>query len=601
MPKKWRVAEPVPALDATAYPDINPVIFRLLASRGIAPELMSAFLAPDYVEQLHDPFLFKDMRGVAELIMKHIRAGNGITVYGDYDADGVTSTAVVVKTLQFIAGETGSTSVIDAYIPDRIAEGYGMNLRAMETLATNGTKLVITVDTGIRNAAAVAHAQALGLEVIVTDHHEAPEDGTVPPCLLINPKVPGETYPFLGLAGCGVAFKTCQALLQTAAGSEAETQKKYGNFEKWLLDLVAIGTIADLMPLVDENRVLVAYGLVVLNKTKRLGLRKLIDVAQSNVDRNGNGRIIDTWQVGFQIAPRLNAAGRLGHANNAYKLLVTEDEFEAMTIAKQLNETNIERQAITQEIFDYVERQAVTGQEKILSAVWPGIRADEGSDPWPAGVMGLVAGKLTEAHYRPAVAITVKRTVTAAGEQAEEIVGSGRSIPEFDITALLEECKEHLTHYGGHKQACGFTVRAGHLDAFLAQAQTIAERGLKDTELVPTLEVDMAIDLNDITEELYLALEALKPCGVHNPQPKFASYDLPVVDLRTMGGDGQHVKIKVQAPNKITYDCVAFNVRDAWKGIAVGDRLDIVYYIDINEWNGRRELQLKIVDLKKSE
>lgn len=594
--KKWVVAPHTPQPKADAQPGMNPVVFHLLASRGIAPQAMSDFLAPDYAEHVHDPFLFSPMRTAVDVIVKHIRAGNAITVYGDYDADGVTSTAVMVETLRFVTKQLASASVVDVYIPDRITEGYGMNAAAMEAIAAAGTQLVITVDTGIRNAEVVAHAQSAGLEVVITDHHEPPVDGSLPPCTIINPKVDGQNYPFTELAGCGVAFKVAQALARTVAqaGGDAFVCE---SFEKWLLDLVAIGTVADLMPLVDENRVLVTYGLVVLNKTKRRGLQKLMELSQSNIDRSGQPRTVDAWQIGFQLAPRLNAAGRLGHANSAYELLMAEDAVTASRLARELDATNRERQAVTQEIFAYVDKQSRSHDDMLLGALWPGLHDGEAGEPWPAGVMGLVAGKLTEAHYKPAVAITAKHN----GDGKQEIVGSGRSIPEFNITAMLEECKEHLSHYGGHKQACGFTIKEGQLEVFMQQARAIAERELHDAALVPILPVDMEIALRDVNEELYQALEKMKPYGAGNIQPKFVSRRLPVVDIRSMGSDGQHLKVKVQAENKIPYDCIAFNVADEWKALVVGDSIDIVYYVDINEWNGRRELQLKVIDLKKSE
>jgi len=412
-------------------------------------------------------------------------------------------------------------------------------------------------------------------------------------------------------------------------------------FLKWLLDLVAIGTIADLVPLIDENRVLVKYGLVVLNKTSRLGLKKLIAVARSGVDKNGNNREIDSWQVGFQLAPRLNAAGRLNHANNAYELLVTEDAAEADKIAQQLNATNQERQRLTEEIFQYADTQ-VNQEDKILFAVDPNLTPalpagrpnpspyeGEGRNaPWPAGVMGLVAGKLTEKYYRPALAIT---------DKGGEIVGSGRSISEFDVTAMLEECAEWLANFGGHKQACGFTLKpspppamlpasncvavgglqagqpspslAGrqakgrggnksNLEKFLAKAKKIAAEKLADVELTPTLDVDWKINFSDVNEDLYEALQKLRPFGVGNPQPKFLTANLSVVNALNMGADGRHLKLKLQAENKVLLDAVAFSAGEEWKKIKVGDKIDLVYYVDRNEWNGRREMQLKIVDLK---
>ena len=661
--RKWNLlAKKITDNKILDLPEINPVVLQLLASRGLSAEQIKKFLEPSYAEELRDPFLFKQMRDAVELIFKHLQAGNKIVVYGDYDADGVCSTAIMHETLFFLAtlGKTEPAAKIDIYIPDRASEGYGLKKSALKNLAKAGAKLIITVDNATRNVDEVAYAKTLGLDIIITDHHEP--GPKLPDCLIINPKLDYEKYPFSGLAGCGVAFKVAEGLISSATHvfSSKNINSKGDIFLKWLLDLVAIGTIADLVPLIDENRVLVKYGLVVLNKTSRLGLKKLIAVARSGVDKNGNNREIDSWQVGFQLAPRLNAAGRLNHANNAYELLVTEDAAEADKIAQQLNATNQERQRLTEEIFQYADTQ-VNQEDKILFAVWPGLqcrceefsgtagrrsnpvfsaliaglpRASAGAEPlamtnnpWPAGVMGLVAGKLTEKYYRPALAIT---------DKGGEIVGSGRSISEFDVTAMLEECAEWLANFGGHKQACGFTLKpspppamlpasncvavgglqagqpspslAGrkakgrggnksNLEKFLAKAKKIAAEKLADAELVPTLDVDWKINFSDVNEDLYEALQKLRPFGVGNPQPKFLTANLSVVNALNMGADGRHLKLKLQAENKVLLDAVAFSAGEEWKKIKVGDKIDLVYYVDRNEWNGRREMQLKIVDM----
>ena len=675
--RKWNLlAKKITDNKILDLPEINPVVLQLLANRGLNAEQIKKFLEPSYAAELHDPFLFKQMRDAVELIFKHLQAGNKIVVYGDYDADGVCSTAIMHETLFFLAtlGKTEPAAKIDIYIPDRASEGYGLKKSALKNLAKAGAKLIITVDNATRNVDEVAYAKTLGLDIIITDHHEP--GPKLPDCLIINPKLDYEKYPFSGLAGCGVAFKVAQALLTSpptpllkegegnhssrtmppspyqgegrpACNPPTATQLLAGSdtgrgevFIKWLLDLVAIGTIADLVPLIDENRVLVKYGLVVLNKTSRLGLKKLIAVARSGVDKNGNNREIDSWQVGFQLAPRLNAAGRLNHANNAYELLVTEDAAEADKIAQQLNATNQERQRLTEEIFQYADTQ-VNQEDKILFAVDPNLTPalpagrpnpspyeGEGRNaPWPAGVMGLVAGKLTEKYYRPALAIT---------DKGGEIVGSGRSISEFDVTAMLEECAEWLANFGGHKQACGFTLKpspppamlpasncvavgglqagqpspslAGrqakgrggnksNLEKFLAKAKKIAAEKLADVELTPTLDVDWKINFSDVNEDLYEALQKLRPFGVGNPQPKFLTANLSVVNALNMGADGRHLKLKLQAENKVLLDAVAFSASEEWKKIKVGDKIDLVYYVDRNEWNGRREMQLKIVDM----
>jgi len=607
--RKWHVAENSVSDDLIKNNlNKNSVIFQLLGAKGFSASQIDNFLQAEYQANLHDPFLFKDMLPASELILKHLQAGNKITVYGDYDADGVTSTAVMFKTLDFLINNAAAENKPDIYIPHRETEGYGLNVNAVELIAKGGTKLIITVDGGIRSITEVEKAKELGMDVIVTDHHEPGEK--LPNCLIINPKVDKDNYPFSGLAGVGVAFKVAQALFAVVSQNKKDyqnsTTEKFEFFEKWLLDLVAIGTIADLVPLVDENRVLVKYGLLILNKTRRVGIQKLIEVSQSAVDKKGNTRELDTWQVGFQLAPRLNAAGRLGHASNAYQLLVTTDETEAIKIAEELNATNQERQNLTEDIFRLADK-SITKEAKIIFAVCPCIRegregleiSQQKSDilaehVWPAGVMGLVAGKLTEKYYLPALAITRKESSPGVFE----IVGSARSIAEFNITAMLEKCSEFLKNYGGHKQAAGFTVKDGELEKFLALANKIAGDELKNVLLAPTLEIDLKINFGEISEELYNTLNKLRPFGVQNPQPKFLTENLQVVNANTMGNTSQHLKLKLLKDGKM-FDAVAFGASDEWKKITAGDFIDLVYYIDINEWNGRREVQLKAVDLKK--
>ncbi len=608
MQKKWEIQNGKIGNDIIKQnPDINPVILEILAKRGFSGERIRKFLEPDYKENLHDPFLFKDMNPAVELINKHLQSNSRVIIYGDYDADGITASAVMLKTLEFLGGKN-----LDVYLPDRETEGYGLKKEAIDQLAKEGTNLIITVDNAIRNTEEVNYAKELGMDIIITDHHEPGDE--LPDCLILNPKVKSEKYPFKELAGVGVAFKLAQAFLRTDMKNTKSHEIKIEAFEKWLLDLVAIGTVADLVPLVDENRILVKYGLIVLNKTRRMGLKKIIEVAQSNIDKKGNKKEIDNWQVGFQLAPRLNAAGRLDHANSAYQLLITEDKQQAVKIARELNSTNQERQKITEDIFAQAD-QNIKEQDKIIFAVAPfllkegirdGYKKDRSnskdnsqkkhqgieaiSNPlWPSGIMGLVAGKLTEKYYRPALAVTKKK---------DEIVGSGRSIPEFNITAMLEECAEYLSAFGGHKQACGFTVKSDMLDIFLAKSKEIADQKLKEVELAPVLEIDMEVSIKDVNENLYKTLRKLRPFGIANPQPKFVSRNLRVADVFKMGGEEQHLKLKLQSEDKIIFNAVAFNALDEWKEIKIRDMIDVVYYIDMNEWNGRREVQLKIIDIK---
>ncbi len=423
MVKKWSIKDKYGAEFAEQFPEINPLILQLLFNRGLTTQdAIDRFLGPDYLRDQNDPFLFNEMKSAVEKILLAIQQGENIVIYGDYDADGVTATAVMQIALKRLGAER-----IKVYIPSRLTEGYGMNMEAVEELSKNGTNLIITVDCGISNKAEIALAKSKGIEVVITDHHLEPAERPEA-VAIICPTLEKEKYPFKRLAGVGVAFKLAQALLRS--------DKKQNNdaFEKWLLDLVAIGTIADSMPLLEENRTLVKWGLIVLDKTQRLGLREIMNLAQVNE--------VDVHSVGFQIAPRLNAAGRMDHANTAYELLVTEDEAEALAITNDLNQKNQARQKTTEEMLKISLEQIgePTAGDKILFSAYDG---------WSPGLVGLVAGKLSDKFNRPVIVF---------GKSGEEYVASGRSVPEFDITGALNDCREYLAEFGGHEQACGLTV-----------------------------------------------------------------------------------------------------------------------------------------------
>ncbi|MBU4257346.1 single-stranded-DNA-specific exonuclease RecJ [Patescibacteria group bacterium] len=570
MNKNWLILPQIDREFIKKFPEYSRVVLQLLYNRGLKEkEEIEAFLNPDCAENGYDPFLFQNMRAAVELIIEHIKKAHFIVVYGDFDADGVTASAILAETLSTLKAD------VDVYIPDRASEGYGLNNQAIDLLAQAGAKLIITVDNGIRGKDEVEYAKSLGIDVIITDHHQPSEDESeLPDCLIINPMAKGEKYPFKYLAGVGVAFKLAKALIGEAKLEESVKRK----LEENILDLAAIGTVADCVTVLGENRIIIKEGLKIINKQNRVGLDELIKQAQIN------GRI-DAWNIGWQIAPRLNAAGRLEHANTAFELLTTKNKQEAQAIAARLNDKNIERQKITNEIAEYC-RQVVEkelGDDKILILADPAIIS--GANSWPEGVIGLVAGRLCEQYNRPVLVIT---------QGHGEIKGSGRSIEEFNIIKALEEVKEFFLRFGGHAQACGFTLKSkDNLPDFVGKMKRIADTILKDIDLRPRVVVEAELDLEEVSEELIKDTEKFAPFGEDNERPRFASRNVAIRDIMTMGIDGRHVKFRMG-----NFWAVAFNQAETWQDLRIGDKIDIVYYVEMNEFNGRREAQLKVVDIK---
>jgi single-stranded-DNA-specific exonuclease len=524
-------------------------------------------LLPDYGENQHDPFLFKDMAHAVKRILKAVEQKEKIVVYGDYDADGVTSSVIIMETLKALG------SAAEIYIPFRETEGYGLNLEAAKKIIKEQIKLVITVDCGISNKKEVELLNRGGVDVVITDHHHEPTD--LPPALaIINAQLEAETYPFKTLAGCGAAFKLVQALLKKH--QDYKVNQLPPGWEKWLLDLVAIGTIADLQPLLDENRVLVKYGLIVLQKTKRLGLLKLIETMGNNVT------VLDERTVGWQIAPRLNAAGRLNHASSAYELLITEVPDEAEKLAAEINQTNKDRQQITDKV--NMEARNILGEvndQKILIVA---------GKEWPTGVVGLVAGRLTDEYNRPSLVIS---------RYKGEIIGSGRSIPEFNIIEAVEKCGEFMARFGGHAQACGFTLKDEEsLAQFIKKITKLAKSELNGQELLPQLTIDAEIKLEEVNWNLFEDLEKFMPFGEGNQKPRFLASGLNINEIQTVGSDAKHLRLMVNHQTSAVRKTIGFCFGSWCDKLKRGDKIDLIFEVDVNEWNGNRELQLKIVDLR---
>ncbi|MBU4375392.1 single-stranded-DNA-specific exonuclease RecJ [Patescibacteria group bacterium] len=582
------------------YPDYNRVVLQLLFNRGIiAADSQSSqssaerlrrggeesvkggeaddiqeFLSFDYEKYSHDPFLFLLMNEAVDLIIKHIKDGNKIIIYGDYDADGVTASALLFEILTILKAKP------EVYIPDRVSEGYGLNNGAIDQLIGDGAKLIITVDGGIRNKQEVDYAKSKGIDIIITDHHPAlggKED--LPDCLIINPVLKHEKYPFKYLAGVGVAFKLAKAIISKSKLNKDIKQK----LEEQVLDLAAMGTVADCVRLTGENRIITKQGLESLNKTKRIGLLELIKAAQINENKK-----LEAWNIGFQIAPRLNAAGRMGHANTAFELLTTKNKDEAITLARRLNDRNIERQKNTEEIFNEVEKQInIKNDDKIIIGVCPLDNIED--EIWNEGIVGLVAGRICEKYYLPALVITKTK---------DGYKGSGRSIDELDLIEAVKDCEEFLDKYGGHPAACGFSLAEKNMNGFAKKIKQIAAEKLASIDLMPKIKIEMEIDLDEIDEKIIKDVELFAPFGQRNEKPKFMSGGVLIVDIATMGIGGKHIKFKVKNEKSGIISAIGFSQAEQWQDLRIGDKIDIVYYIELNEFNGRVDVQLKIIDIK---
>lgn len=572
--KKWLLAEPAPRAFLDATPE-HPLLVQVLYNRGLrSADEVTAFLAgADLVRE--DPFKLPDMPLAVQRLVRAIEKGETICVYGDFDADGVSATALLVTALQAAGGRVGP------YIPDRVDEGYGLNLKVLDRLATQA-KVLVTVDCGIRSVAEVRHAVALGMDVIVTDHHSVGPE--LPPALaVVNPQRKDYPSKFQRLAGVGVAYRLAQATLRAVSRHKWSrlTRDQVAELEINLLDLVAIGTVADLMPLLGENRSLVQRGLAQLNQTQRVGVAQLLAHADL---RPGT---VDATAISFRIAPRLNAAGRLADAKLAYRLLRTSDLTEAYTLTTELEALNQQRQRLTTDAQLEAEEQ-IAAQLAANPALYL-----VSSPKFLPGIVGLVAGKLTERFYRPAVVIE---------QGAEESRGSARSIEEFDISAALDQVSHLLVRHGGHKRAAGFTVQTERLPDFRAALQEVAQAALPtQSELRPTLRVDATVTLDQIDWSLQRQFARLEPTGHENPPPQLLCPRVRVREVRTVG-EGKHLRLIVDAgPNTPVLDAVAFQQGEWRKQLSEGSQIDIVFQVEANEWQNRQRLQLNIQDLRLAE
>ena len=555
---RWNLLPPVPAGHPVCNCGFSPLLVQLMYNRGLTdPAQIESFITSDS-KLSGDPLLLPDIHQGINRIYQGLLSGEKIAVYGDFDVDGITGTAVLVQGLQALGGN------ITPYIPHRIREGHGLNSDALDYLKNEGMSLVITVDCGVTGISQVKRAKRQGLDIVITDHHTPL--GELPDAIaVVDPKREDSKYPFNELAGVGVAFKFLEALYN-GMGKEKEVEN--------YLDLVALGTVADMMPLLGENRYLVKQGLKVLNTNRRPGIREISALAGINADTIG------AEEISWSLAPRLNAAGRLQHALTSYKLMVTESTEEALELSTVLEEQNAERQKMT-------GRSLAKAKEQVLAkGISPILIA---SDPdYPPGIIGLVAGRLSEEFYRPAIVIKV-------GEKSSN--GSCRSIPEFNIINALNECHELMSDFGGHARAAGFTMPTKNLSKLEEKLNLMAEQQLAGLDLRPRLDIDAEMNLSQLGGNTYQSLQSLAPFGMGNPIPTFVSRSVEVVDCQTMGNNGGHLRLKLRQ-NNANWEAVAFGLGECFKDMH--SHIDIVYNLRLEHWRGEERLRLNIQDIAPS-
>jgi single-stranded-DNA-specific exonuclease len=545
--------------------NLHPTIARLLCLRGLGdPELAARFLKPS-MDHLHDPFVLADLRKAVERIEAAIARKERIAIHGDYDVDGITSTVILRRALEMLGGD------VVHFIPERLKDGYGLQPAANERLHSEGVHLVISVDCGIRGTDAALRARELGLDLIITDHHEP--EGTLPPALaVINPKRADCTYPDKNLAGVGVALKVVQALCMRADKA------------KWLpafVKIAAIGTLADVVPLVGENRVIAKLGLQSLSTGRHtVGLRALLEASGLT------GKTIDSYQVGFILAPRVNAAGRMSTPDIATRLLLATDEGamdEARTLAQQLNEENLKRQA---------EEADLVAQAKKAIETDPAIGAHNvlvvGGEGWHRGVIGIVASKLVDTYHKPAIVLSID------GDVAH---GSCRSIPAFDMLDGLERCAEFFLRFGGHRQAAGLTMDAAHVPAFRARINAHADDVLEPDHLRPRLRIDGSLSLKQITPDLVDGLNAMAPFGLANPRPIFHAMPVEIVDGPRPLKD-RHLKMTFRQDGR-SFRAIAWRAAERAAFLTENRAgVNLALSLEQNEFQGETYLELTVADFK---
>ncbi|CDC06325.1 MAG: single-stranded-DNA-specific exonuclease RecJ [Clostridia bacterium] len=562
MNKKWQIFEP----DKNKIEEIknkykvNQLLATILANRNILKEEdIRLFLNPTR-NDFYNPFLITDMDIAVNRIIKAIENKENITIYGDYDVDGITSITVLKSFLNDIGVETNT------YIPNRLIEGYGLNKEAIDKISKKGCNLMITVDCGISAIEEIEYANSLGIETIITDHHEAGNE--IPKAIaVIDNKRKDSKYPFRELAGVGVVFKLIQAIGITLKLKE-ESYLKY-------LDIVCIGTISDIVPLVDENRVIAKLGLLLVAQTKNIGLRSIINSSGYNK--------IDSNTISFGVAPRINACGRMGKAEEALELFLSKDKNEVNELTNKLNEHNRKRQETEKTIFENavekIKEEHLDENKAIIV----------GGENWHHGVIGIVSSKITEMYFKPSILFSFEEDGIGKG--------SGRSIPGFDLHEALMKCSDTIEKFGGHSMAVGITVKKDNLEKFKKEFEQIATQSKID-EIIPIINIDAKVDLSDIDKEMVESLKQLEPFGEANKMPVFAFKNLKIDSIRALS-EGKHLKLTLKDNNYII-NAIGFNIGYLANEYRIGDKIDVAGVLEINTFNGVDNLQINIKDIMKS-
>ncbi len=562
MNKKWQIYETDEKQIDKIQKEygLNKLLATILVNRNIVnTQDIKLFLQPTR-NDFYDPYLITDMEIAVQRILKALKNKEKVTIYGDYDVDGITSITVLKSFLQDIGLETAT------YIPNRLNEGYGLNKQAIEKIKQEGCQLMITVDCGISGIEEIEYANSLGLETIVTDHHEPGNE--LPKALaIIDNKRKNSKYPFRELAGVGVVFKLIQAL-----GIKLELKEEA--YLKYL-DIVCIGTISDIVPLVDENRVIAKLGLKLVQQTKNIGLQSII---------NSSGYTkIDSSTISFGVAPRINACGRMGHTEEALQLFLSKNRNEVSNLTQKLNQYNILRQEIekkiTKEVIEKIEKENLEQNKAIIL----------GGKDWHHGVIGIVSSKITEMYFKPSILLSFE------GDNLGK--GSGRSIPGFDLHDALMKCQDLIEKFGGHSMAVGITVKEEQLQKFREKFEEIAEQEHIE-EIMPIINIDAKIDLNDINKDMVESLKMLEPFGEANKMPVFVFKNLKIDSIRALS-EGKHLKLTLKDNNNII-NAIGFNIGYLAEDYRIGDKVDVVGVLEINSFNGVNSMQINMRDIMKA-
>jgi single-stranded-DNA-specific exonuclease len=609
MEHTWKITNELTDTIRQAHPELPDLLLQLLANRGVTdPDDVHAFLTSEY-EHLHDPFVITDMKQVVERLLRALQSKEQVMVLGDYDADGVSGATIVYHVLAeltpFFAAEKKSRILpgynwedarLIPYIPDRTREGYGVSDKAVEYAFQNNVSVLITIDCGVSNHDRLKFLKEHGIDVIVLDHHSIPE--TLPEAhSLLIPKRTNDAYPFKELCGAGLAFKLASALI-TESRFEGLADRIPEGYEKWYLDFAAIGTVGDMVPLQGENRVLVTYGLYVLSKTKNEGLKKLLrqmhvaPEVRQDAKENTEDERITVHTVGFELAPRINAAGRIDHANRAFELFSARSEEEAAPIAQKLTDLNDERKEVTERVVQEVkERLREKGEFLERTRL-----IFEGDENWPIGVLGIAASRLMEIYHRPIV-------LYQAGQEYH--TASARSIPGFHMADAIQSVMDHLEAGGGHAQAGGMSFQPEETATIKEKLQTRAHERLTEELLKPRVLADAEVDASQVTWDLYDLVNRLAPFGMGNPTPVFILRNVRIERLQLVGKSKEHLKLQLQSQQErgepLSFSAIGFRMADTGADLFENEIVDVAFKLDVNEWRNTRELQLKLVDVKSAE